>query len=174
MPPICHLSKKAEKEAARIYYGENHFRFNEDSRIERFCSMTPTRHLRMIRTVSIDWPDRRACSEFDELGRMAMLESLSIGVDEVAMVERVVQYRHHHNFKKGIENPSVQQQFALWRHNGLSSLMKIKWLKKVKFTKRSGKKTGGPIRDGFLQTQVKPKLLASTRLEDDQRYANHW
>lgn len=79
------------------------------------------------------------------------------------MVASVFKFRHHDRRGRTPEAPSPQQQLTLLRHPGMSSMLAFKNLKKVDFVKRYNSQSGGPIPGGYLETVLRPRMLASTK-----------
>ena len=167
VPPICSVSLKAEKEAAPIYYGENHFSFSTcASGIFQFTAVTYTRHLRLMRKVTCGWPGETAREMFLEIARMKGLQELNISVDEKDMVYTMLHARYHRQRSSFSDEPTPQQQLAILRHPGMTGLLSISGVREVRFLQRTtpaGHKSGGPIPNGVLETLIKPKIMASKR-----------
>ena len=169
-PPICELSRQAEKEAAPIYYGENSFKFGngslEDgsySGIFRFMMSTRPRHVRLIRSVIFDWTSYGGSAQetFHEIRRMKGLQELNIRVDEQAMVNRTLSARYHRQ-DYDCKDPSPQQQLTILRHPGMTGLLSLSGIPSVRFTKKTragGAEYGGPIAGSILETQIAPRLM---------------
>ncbi|KAK3707594.1 hypothetical protein LTR37_012089 [Vermiconidia calcicola] len=165
MPPICYLSRRAEKEAAPIYYGENHFDLISSSHAGELMRMTYTRHVRLIRKVTMTWPDFRAREVFLGIAKMRRLQDFCIRVDEKAMVQSMLLQGRNHQRDRKIDNPSPQQQLAVLRYPGVSGLLAISGVPGVQFIKRvkpGGPQYGGPITGGVLDTQIRPKLMSKS------------
>ena len=182
VPPICAISRKADREAAPIFYGENHFVFGtlkdgSDSHIVPFSASTWTRHLRMIHKVTIQWPKPMeryfawggmAREAFLEIGRMTGLQELYIRVDEAAMVRDMLWSRRPRRPNVlSIDTPlSRQDNLAISRHPGMTGLLTLHGIPHVEFTKHwnlLGNETGGPIPGGVLETEILPKLKGPKR-----------
>ncbi|KAF2478920.1 hypothetical protein BDY17DRAFT_349920 [Neohortaea acidophila] len=171
MPPICHISRQADREAAPIYYGENHFEFgvahphNQFGRENPQCltNMTSPRHLKLIRKVTCHWPCDNAYDWFLRISRMKGLEELYIGVDEKDMVNDAMRARYPKR-TWSLDELSPQHMLAISRAPGMSALLTISGVPMVQFVKRKGydgAEHGGPIPGGFLETYVRPRLMGA-------------
>lgn len=179
MPPICLLSARAEREAAPIYYGENHFVFGRlrdgaGSSVWRFNQTTWPRHIRLVRKVTYQWPRPHNGEDlyngmgnagecFSEIARFKALQELYIRVDEEAMIRGMLVSRR--TLQRSPPRPlTLQDGIAIMRHPGMSSLLKICGVPHVEFLKWyniSGREIGGPMPGGFLESEILPKLQAS-------------
>lgn len=171
MPPICHISRQADREAAPIYYGENHFEFgvahphNQFGRENPQCltNVTSPRHLKLIRKVTCHWPCDNAYDWFLRISRMKGLEELYIGVDEKDMVNDAMRARYPKR-TWSLDELSPQHMLAISRAPGMSALLTISGVPMVQFVKRKGydgAEHGGPIPGGFLETNVRPRLMGA-------------
>ncbi|KAF2215142.1 hypothetical protein CERZMDRAFT_94561 [Cercospora zeae-maydis SCOH1-5] len=164
MPMILQVSPRADREAAPVYYGENHFII---SRLDpaALAYRTLPRHTRMVRRVTCDWiPDLRGVSyAFEGIAKLKGLRELNIRVDEKDMVRQALNSRdkrpHYATFAG---EPSAQEQLALYRHPGINGLLSLKGIPNVNFIPRrvNGKDSGGPIAGGVLLTQIRPRITA--------------
>lgn len=186
MPAICLVSTRAEREAAGIYYGENHFVFGltksgRDSRVLTFAAETWTRHLRLIRQVTYQCADPYswvgpgfgfAGESFTEISRFKNLEELNIRVDENAMIRRMLVSRRH--VQCSPRRPmTLQDGVALLRHPGMNGLLKMSGIPAVNFVKAfddSGTEVGGPIPGGYLESVIRPRLEAAKERVTRTRY----
>lgn len=164
MPALIAVSKKVEREAAAIYYGENHFDFGLVRSTICFCYRTYTRFLRMVRKATCTWEGDLAGEGFQAIARMKNLQELYIRVDEASMVRQMVNSRTNSRYTIGWHErePSPQEQLSIVRYPGYSSLSKISGVPHVEFiTTLDYKKeeVGGCISGGFLETQLLPKLM---------------
>lgn len=171
MPPICRISPKFERETAPIYYGENHFEFRSADKWSAwsFADRTYPRHLKLVRKVTIDWPDMGAYEQFLAVARMRHLEELNIGVDEVSMVSSMTRSKNRPRF--GSLDPTPQQQLTILRHPGMTGLLATKGVRSVNFIKqqRLVRSVGGPIRGGMLEMQIKPRLMAIHNIKSEAK-----
>ncbi|KAK5116871.1 hypothetical protein LTR85_009131 [Meristemomyces frigidus] len=163
MPPLLELSKKIEREAARIYYGGNHFAFDSPVDAYLLCSNTWPRHLRLIRKVTLTWNDnaRMATEAFDGFGRMKDLAELLIRVDEKRMLRTMLLRRKAHQ-SFGWEDPTPQQQRAVLKFPGMVGLLRLSGIPLVRFLpmkNHDGQDAGGPIPGGVLETHVAPRIM---------------
>lgn len=166
MPALLAISKKADKEAAPIYYGENHFEFDPVFAAYGFAARSYPRHLRMVRKVTCAWKNDLAGEGFIAIARMKGLQELHIRVDEHSMVQQTAVSRHKRQmWSLPAEDLTPQQQLAIQRYPGMSSLLSISNVPQVDFIEFKNypnpafvRATNGPIPDGYLQTYVVPKL----------------
>lgn len=162
-PPLLAVSKQAEREAAPIYYGENHFEFDPVRVASSFAMTTYPRHLRMIRKVTCEWSEDMAREGFLAISRMKGLQELYIRVNEGAMVRNTLNSRHVRQcYYIPDDQLTPQQQLSLLRHPGMSGLLAISNVPLVEFTRLKppsySSDPSGPLPDGFLQTQILPVL----------------
>ncbi|KAM3416663.1 hypothetical protein BST61_g8254 [Cercospora zeina] len=164
MPMILHVSPRADREAAPIYYGENHFVFS-GLNVNGLAYRSLPRHIRLVHTVTCDWnPDRSGVSfAFESIAKLRGLRELNMRVDEKSMVQQALNSRDKRpHYAKIAGEPSAQEQLALYRFPGISGLLTLKGIPNVNFIPRqvSGKDSGGPIAGGVLLTQIRPRITA--------------
>ena len=173
MPAICWVSKRLEKEASVIYYGENHFEFDGGKRcgsIISFREYTRLRHFRLVRKITFQWPVRAETGDpranFLMLAKMKNLQELRLRVDEKKMVSDMLEKRYAIYKSNDLSGP--QQQLLLHQYPGMTALLTlcgvphVEFRKAVEMTQQQAKRFyGGPIHGGFLETQVLPKLKAT-------------
>lgn len=162
-PPLLAVSKQADREAAPIYYGENHFEFDPVRVASPFAMNTYPRHLRLIRKVTCEWGEDMAREGFLAISRMKSLQELYIRVNEGSMIRNVLSSRHlTQRYYIPDDELTSQQQLCLLRHPGMSGLLAISNIPLVEFTRLKpptySSDPSGPLPDGFLQTQVLPRL----------------
>lgn len=178
LPAICLVSTKAEKEAAPIYYGENHF---EISRLSCFAYWTFPRHLRLIRRLTFVWYESYSTTtgagdNFQVISRMKGLNELYVRVHERQMIQSMMPTRHNRQ-SYYCRSPSAQQQLAVLRHPGMNALLSLSGLRHVEFLKALDSRgqeyvDSGPIPGGILETYVKPKITAPTSTLKFRWYVN--
>lgn len=182
IPAIFLVSSKVQREAAPIYYGENHFVFGRTkkrtySSILEFTSAQRTRHIRMIRKVTYQWPrsqtgywygyEAGAGVSFPELARFKGLEELYLRVDEESMIQHVMASRR--TLQRLPPRPlTLQDGVALLRHPGMVHLLKMSGIAHVEFLKKvqddgNEENASGPIPGGFLETEIAPQLRAQKK-----------
>lgn len=162
MPPLLAISKKADREAAPIYYGQNHFDVAAVNQAWSLSEITYPRHFRMIRKITCWWTSTNVREGFLAIARMKGLQELNIRVNEGDMVRQASYSRHNRQiWNIHDEELTQQQQLVLLRWPGMSALMTISNVPVVQFLKtksHDGRDVGGAIPGGFLETQVLPKL----------------
>lgn len=188
MPAICLVSDRAEREAAPIFYGENHFVFGRlktgrHSSIFSFTAQTWTRHLRLVRRVTCQWPtpyawwyagsgNGMAGEVFTEIARFKNLQELNVRLEEEAMIWRMLVSRR--SVQTIPQRPlTLQDGVALLRHPGMNALLKISGVTEVNFLKAlddSGTEVGGPISGGYLETVIRPRLQGAKTRAKASRY----
>lgn len=166
-PSLLRVSDKMDREAAPIYYGENHFVYRHLN-IAVMIYFAAPRHVRLIKRITCDWnPDVNGVSyAFEAIARLKGLEELNIRVDERKMVfagicKRDVRQRYSHPSEK--DEYSAQEQLAIYRYPGMSGLLSLRGIPTLNFLKRmnaANKEIGGPIPNGVLLTQVLPKVTS--------------
>ncbi|PPJ50346.1 hypothetical protein CBER1_05914 [Cercospora berteroae] len=165
MPMILKVSARADREAAPIYYGENHFVFSGLSPSSLTYRSFP-RHFRLVQTVTCDWEvDAGGASyAFESLAKLKGLCELTIRVDEQKMVRRGLDNRDTRQFwgNTALNQYSAQEQLAIYRCPGINGLLSLQGIPHVNFVARKvkGEDVGGPIPGGVLQTQIGPKITA--------------
>ncbi|KAF2171831.1 hypothetical protein M409DRAFT_18065 [Zasmidium cellare ATCC 36951] len=183
MPPICTVSPKIEKEAASIYYGENHFDIGHIGDVHRECKFfdcTPLRHLKHLRSVTCTWantvPDTwygpgryggygQVGENWRRLSNLKSLVELNIRVDEADIIKsmsigRGVRQQSH--VKEEVLTP--QQSLAIFRFPSIAGLLSISGVENANFIQLEndmGEKYGGPFAGGPLETHILPRLRAS-------------
>ena len=167
MPALLAVSKKAEREAAHIYYGENHFDMGEVRTVISFGYFTYPRHLRLVREVTCTWDGMLAGEGFQAIARMKSLHKLRIRVDEASIVHRLLSSRKNSRYiiDSHKREPTAQEQLSIVRCPGYTGMLKISNVPEVEFIKTFNWKkevVGGPIPGGFLETQVLPKLRGTS------------
>lgn len=173
MPPIFHLSKKAEREAIPFYYETNVFDI-EHMQLWPFNNITWPRHWNRVRKVQCTW-DESDCwgryghvrAVFISLSKMKKLEELNIQIDESKMVEqmRVTREVRQRPYIKSLTN---QQNLAILRFPGITGLLTLSRIKHVNFTKlidMNGVESGGMIAGGALEAHVLPRLKPKPKLK---------
>lgn len=165
MPPLLCVSKKFEKEAAAIYYGENHFVFEPVSQAWMFAYRTFPRHLKLVRKVTCEWEGTVSREGFMAIARMKGLQELFIRVDEGFMVRQMIGSRHlRQTHRIPDEELTPQHHLALIKHPGMSAVLSLSGIPHVQFIKAISwdkNEVGGPIPGGFLETYVLPRITGS-------------
>ncbi|KAI5362462.1 hypothetical protein Slin15195_G061190 [Septoria linicola] len=172
MPPLLKVSKRTEKEAASIYYGENRFELRG---MEAYwlTEWTCPRHYRLIRRVSCDWdPEEKSMSwHFESLAKLKGLVELNMRVDEGKMVDKCLESRggpRRWNDSRDDQGYTAQEQLAIYRFPGMLGLLSLKGINAVNFVKRLDRnrhEIGGPIPGGVLLTRVLPQITAPKALK---------
>jgi len=159
------VSKRIEKEAAEIYYGEDRFKLKDVCNVDCFAGEIWLRHLRKIRTVTCTWDESTtgATNGFQALARMTSLAELVIRTDEKKMLQKMLYSEKRHQ-RTVLKEPTPQQQLLILQFPGMRALLSLSGLRRMKFAKKYNNKGiayGGPIPGGVLQTQVAAKLRKS-------------
>ncbi len=94
---------------------------------------TTTRHMRLIRSLIMDWPENCARECFLEVAKMKRLEKLRIGVDEEEMVRSMLKGRIYMPWYAS-PDVSEHQQLVMQRHPGMTGLLAISGVTDVQFT----------------------------------------
>lgn len=175
MPPLLSVSSKIEKEAAPIYYGENHFDLGDIGPLHQDCkilTITWRRHLKFVRKITCTWAKfldnwggyGMIGENWKRLSKLKGLEELNIRVDEADLLKFMAVGREVRQRGVHVMSPTPQQQLAILRFPGIAGLLSIQQVKNVKFIERvdeNGKKYGGPIAGGALETHILPRLNTS-------------
>ena len=177
MPPIMQISRAAEKEAAPIYYGENHFDVGNIDNFWDFASSMWPRHLNLVRGVTCAWTEETnpyrgrylptygssgaTRNTFVRMSKMKRLETLKIRVDEAKMIGSMSNSRETRQRQMEEDGISPQRGLAIFRFPGISGLLAITKVRNVDFIKLAGNKGeehGGPLPEGPLLTYILPRL----------------
>lgn len=178
MPKIFEVSRQAEREAAKIYYGENHFDLEFSFGVRRLVESTWPRHINLICRLTVPWGPPKCVHEsygraggtgedFSRLASMKALEELNIRIDESDMLK-------HMSFTREIRqrlmlpdatgsNLTPQQHLAILRFPGMGGLLKLSKIENVNFVQLvgvNGDKYGGLLAGGPFETQILPRLKA--------------
>ena len=167
IPALLAICKRAQEDAADIYYGENHFDVGEVSDVRLFHIYASPRHLRLIKKLTCTWCGSSEGEGFLFIARnLKGLEELNIRVVE-ALRARCSMSRHTMSRAAyaiyANNSPSPQQQLSITKSPGYSSLLKISGVRIVNFVRVEDGwarhcKSNGPIPGGFLETHVLPRL----------------
>ncbi|GIZ45571.1 hypothetical protein CKM354_000873100 [Cercospora kikuchii] len=165
MPTILRVSARADREAAPIYYGENHF-VSSWLHPDFLVHDTFARHYRLVRRLTCDWDPSQSGTNyaFDCIAKLKGLVELTIEVDEKDMVRQALIKRDTRQSYWAVDGEySAQEQLALYHLKGIDRLLSLKGIPNVNFGNRTikGKKEAGPIPGGVLLTQIRPKIMAS-------------
>ncbi|KAK4971921.1 hypothetical protein LTR66_011366 [Elasticomyces elasticus] len=172
MPSLLKADKRVDKEAAAIYFGENHFMMEDSQDMSDFVASTYPRHLRMIKklTFVLDHSTQRyPSSTVRQLQRLHALEELYVELDEEGMVRQKLLMDTtivwHSKF-----TITPQANLRILQCGGIGSLRELSGIRHVEFTKfKSGDRPGqgGPIKDGYLETIMAPHIMRSS---DEQNF----
>ncbi|KAK4998147.1 hypothetical protein LTR28_013757 [Elasticomyces elasticus] len=146
MPSLLKADKRVDKEAAAIYYGENHFTMENSQDMSDFVASTYPRHRRKIKmlTFVLDHSTQRyPSSTVRQLQRLRALEELYVELDEKAMVQQKL----------------LMDLTIIWHS--------IRHVEFTKFTRGNRRGQGGPIKDGYLETILAPHIMHSS---DEQNF----
>lgn len=185
-PALFEVTTKIEKEAAPIYYGENHFDLGEVYHFDSICKffkITPRRHLKFLRSITCTWAPTsgpwtyRTVSDygghgfvrgnFQRLSTLKNLVELNIRVDEADIIKnmRIGRATRQHHHLRDSEDLTPQESLAIFRFPSVSGLLSISGIPNVKFIEREkepgGEKYGGMIPGGPLETHILPRLKGS-------------
>lgn len=156
VPLLLRSDKKIEKEAAVIYYSENHFDVNVAS---SFVSNTLPRHYRFVRKLTCTWSPYYPADDFKTLARLTSLQELNLRVDEEAMLDRVLKTPDWLRFDKRL-GYSEQLQLQLLRHPGMRAFSELSGIPLIRLLKNNDvEDAGGPLPGGFLETVMVPQIM---------------
>lgn len=168
MPPICHVSKKIEKEAAPIYYGENTFEFPHLTQLSCFLAESILRHQKYIRRIGFKYECSAwdGCAALRKVGRLKGLELLTIRLNERSMISSMV--ARHSGSTEWVDDgaPTPQQQMKLLRFPAMSALLTISGIPEVRLLKlhdTCSDKVDGPVPGGFFETNVVAQLTSAPK-----------
>lgn len=175
MPAVLQLSKKAEREAAAIYYGENHFELADVCDVRRLSGSIWPRHFKLIRRITLSWTSQGvndtyghyggAGDNFARLAGMKGLHNLTIRLDEESILQHMNISREvrHRRFSPTADDLSQQQHLAVLRLPGMSGLLLLSNIRHVTFRRlvdKTGEEYGGLVPGGPFETQILPRLRA--------------
>ncbi|KAF7188935.1 hypothetical protein HII31_09858 [Pseudocercospora fuligena] len=173
MPALLLVSKRLEKEAVPIFYGENMFE-TPSTYIGQLIHLIWPRHVRLISRLTFDWSPSATDVTHDlgPLRHMRALQELNIKVDEREMVIKSVwsrdkKVRRRYPGQNG-EQLTPQECLTLLQYPGIAALLRLSNIPAVSFLKRkshNGNEVGGPLRDGILLTHVLPRITAAPALD---------
>lgn len=180
-PSLLQVSRKVQREATPIYFGENTFALSEPESLSVWKKFTMPRHIKQIRKVTLGrWtasssgvPGDAAWKAFSALSK---LESLTLWVVEEEEVRKILTgftHRAGHRVVKwhlslGL-GPQVNLQ--LLRCNGIAGLRSLRGLRQVNFVKYLNMDSNDPgnvgsMPGGFLETVIKREIMQPRSSKD--------
>lgn len=175
MPAFFVLCGKIDSEASHIFFGENVFTIFDASRITYWKSHFWPRHANQIRKLvlknwdlrSAEQPDFDRC--FRQIAALKNLESLTVHIDEEAVLEKVLDYRSGITWLKSIGS-GPQIYLHLQGLPGMKGFRTIRGIQHVEFKPPSIPNIGlskgsGSIPGGFLETIVRHEIMQSRHAE---------
>jgi len=169
VPAIFLASRRAQEEAAVIYYGENNFDLGDASAALYWHQIVLPKHIRFVKKATCTWRGRSSGEGFQCIARKFKgLQELYIRVDEAYIVQQQVS-RQDRSRSHFIDVITPQQNLSVRQSAGYTGLLRISGIPHVEFIKLDPDfsqcaryNTTGPIPGGFLQTYVIPMLQGRT------------
>lgn len=175
MPAVFAVCVKIDREASHIFFGENVFTVSDASRITEWRSHFWTRHANQIRVLILRNWDLRGAEQPDfdrgyrQIAALKNLTSLTVHIDEEAVLEKVLDYRPGITWLPGV-GFGPQIHLHLQGLPGMKGFRTIRGLQRVQFLPPTilGARpltSSGSMPEGFLETVVKHEIMQSRHSE---------
>lgn len=182
-PALLQVSRKMEREASPIFFGENTFALYRPESLGVWKKFTMPRHIKQIRKLalycwrasSVGVPGDAAFKEFSKLPK---LESLALCVDEEKEVRSLLKgYQRHPGHRIIKWHPSLglgpQVNLQLLRCRGIAGLRSLRGLRQVRFVKdldmgADDPDNVGSMPGGFLEAVIKQEVMQPRSSQDTQ------
>jgi hypothetical protein len=170
IPLLLQVSRKVEREASPIYFGENTFGLWWLESLFVWKHFTWPRHINRIRKVLLlHWTPRTDAAgnaAFRKLSTLHRLESLTFIVDETQRLRNLLDPSRYdpksvHRAIRWDDSLGFGPQISLQalRFNGIEGLRSLRGLREVEFRGRYGPDHGGPTPGGLLETTIKKEIM---------------
>jgi hypothetical protein len=176
MPHLLQVSRKMEREASHIYFGENTFGLWTPESLTVWKHFTRPRHINRIRKVQLlHWTRLQGVGgdeAFEGLSTLPRLESLTFVVNEAQQLENLLapwryeyQYESVHRAIRWDTSLGFGPQIGLQtlRVTGIVGLRSLRGLREVNFRGTNGLDHQGSVSGGFLETTIKSEITQSRR-----------
>jgi len=179
-PDLLRVSRKMEREASPIYFGENAFCLWSPEALSVWKRFALPRHVKQIRKVAMwDWTSLEggpADAAFKTFNTLPKLESLTFELEEEEVLRAKLTRRQHrlaHRILSWHESlgfgPQVNLQ--LLRLHGMDGLRSLRGLREFKFVKymyvsSDDPSNVGSMPGGFFETVVKKEIMQPRSSED--------
>jgi len=173
MPRLLEADRKIEREASQIFFGENSFVFCTPSCMDSWVKRLWHRHLNLIRSMILDdW----YCAQnrlltyspsydvgFQRLGRLKSLQSLTIMMDEAAVLNVVIRRFLAMEFHSSL-GYGPQINLKLLNLNGMASFRSLSGLRHLEALKFNSSITQvpkqlGTMDGGLLESIIKQEVM---------------
>lgn len=172
-PSLLQVSRKVEREASPIYFGENTFCLRDATSLRIWKWFTLLRHIRQVRKIAFSAFNAShrslSASDFTPFNKLPKLESLTICVNEEKEIKNVIRYFEWKPTNRRIKwHPSLgfgpQVGLQMLRFDGVPASMLLRGLNDVKYVKdlnisSDDLQNMGSIPGGFLETTVKKDIM---------------
>ena len=172
-PSLLEVSRKIEREASPIYFGENTFQLCRPELLGVWKQYTSPRHMKQMRKVALlDWTKFRGASAdtaFKGLSALPKLESLTFCLNEEEILRKKLTYPDHRSPNRFTTwhsslgfGPQVNLQ--LLRLRGMDGLRSLRGLREVKLVKdldvsKDDLDNVGSMFGGFFETVVMKEIM---------------
>lgn len=172
-PNLLQVSRKMEREASPIYFGENTFQFNRPEGLRGWKRFTTPRHIKQMRKVALlGWTELRGASAdaaFKAFNTLPKLESLTFCLDEEEALKKKLGSSDFRSPNRPIAwHPSLgfgpQVNLQLLRLRGMDGLRSLRGLREVKLVKDLGVSSddlsnAGLMPGGFFETVIMKEIM---------------
>jgi hypothetical protein len=172
-PTLLQVSRKIEREASAIYFGENTFALSRPESLRDWKTFTIPRHIKHIRKVALlGWTQAQGASAnaaFKVFNTLPKLESLTLCFEEEETLKEKLMYDEFRSTNRAMNwhsslgfGPQVSLQ--LLRLRGMHGLRSLRGLRKVKLVKDlnvSHDDLGnvGSMSGGFFETVIIKEIM---------------
>jgi len=172
-PNLLQVSRKIEREASPIYFGENTFQFSRPEGLSVWKRFTAPRHIKQMRKVALSgWTELRGASAdttFKAFNALPKLESLTLCLKEEETLEKKLLYSDFRTQNRPINwHPSLgfgpQVNLQLLRLRSMDGLRSLRGLREVKVVKDLGISSNdsnnvGLMAGGFFETVIIKEIM---------------
>lgn len=172
-PSLLQVSRKIEREASPVYFGENTFQFSRPQGLSVWKRFTAPRHIKQMRKVALSgWTVLRGASAdtaFKAFNALPKLESLTLCLKEEETLEKKLMYSDFRTQNRPINwHPRLsfgpQVNLQLLRLRGMDGLRSLRGLREVKLVKNLGVSSDdssnvGLMPGGFFETVVIKEIM---------------
>jgi hypothetical protein len=175
MPELLQVSRRVEREASPIYFGENTFGLSSPESLYVWKRYTWRRHINQIRKVVLLYWTRfkvgAADEAFKEFGKLPKLESLTFIINETNKAESMLHSSRYPDDCKSVHRAirwdeslgfGPQINLLILRLNGMAGLRSLRGLRDVKFLDRHSGDVGS-VPGGFLENTIKKEIMQPQR-----------
>jgi hypothetical protein len=169
-PQLLQASRRVEREASHIYFGENTFSLSSPESLYIWKRYTWRRHINQIRKVLIDYWTRfkvgAGDEAFKEFGKLPRLESLTFMINETDKVEQMLQPSQYPKDCKSVHRAikwdeslgfGPQINLQILRLNGMAGLRSLRGLRDVRFLDKNAQVTRVQCREDSLRPRSRKR-----------------